>query len=383
MSAGESRGRRGGKAAAAADRALVRALSLLPARAKLRLSGGAPVRLDGQELDTDTQLLLAAMKLRGEPDAAVVGVEGLREERLRASVLIGGRPAPVASVRDLRVPGGEGEIPVRHYAPAEAGGPHPLLVYLHGGGWVFGDIATHDSLCRMLCRHGGVHVLSVDYRLSPEHRFPAAIEDSQAALRWAREHAAELGADPARVGVGGDSAGGNMAAVLSLLAREAGEPGPAIQLLIYPATGIRAQEHWRSRELFADGFFLTTEQMAWFEEQYLGAGHGLDEDIRVSPHRAGDLSGLAPALVVTAGFDPLRDEGEEYARRLAAEGTHTVLRRFPGLIHGFASMPGVSRAAHDAVIEIAGAMRAMLAAAPTQGASANGARMPGEPAAAR
>lgn len=364
------------RVALALERLLLRGLVALPPKAKLRLSGGAPVRLDGQTLDGDTQLLLAVLRVRGEPDPEVVGVQGLREERRRGSALVGGPPAQVASVRDLRISGGEGEIAARHYAPPEPGGPHPLLVYLHGGGWVFGDPVTHDALCRLLCLHGGVHVLSVDYRLAPEHRFPAALEDSRAALRWAQEHASGLGADPARVGIGGDSAGGNLSAVVSLLARAEDEPAPAFQLLIYPATELRGEGRWRSRETFAEGFFLTTEEMSWFERQYLGEGHELDGDVRISPIRAEDLSGLAPAIVVTAGFDPLRDEGEEYARRLAQAGTPVLVRRFPGLIHGFASMPGASRACRDAVVEIAGMLRATVAA----GAAAG--QTPGQPAGA-
>jgi acetyl esterase len=265
----------------------------------------------------------------------------------------------VGSVSDLTIDAGEQRLPARHYAPAEPSESSPLLVYYHGGGFVFGDLETHDGLCRMLCRHAGTHVLAIDYRLAPEHRFPAAVEDALAAFEWAVAGAERLGADPRRVAVGGDSAGGNLAAVVSQLAAAAGGPQPALQLLIYPATDMA--ERRRSRELFAEGFFLTDSEMDWFQEQYLGRGFENLADPRVSPIHRAELGGLAPALVATAAFDPLRDEGEDYAHALRAAGTPVVLRRFPGMIHGFVNAAGISRAAHDAVVELAGSIRAMLA----------------------
>jgi acetyl esterase len=246
----------------------------------------------------------------------------------------------------------------RHYAP-ERGDGAPLLVFLHGGGFVFGDLDTHDAPCRVLARHGGMHVLAVEYRLAPEHPFPAAVDDARAALRWAHEHASELGADPARVGIGGDSAGANLSAAVTLLATHDGGPAPACQMLVYPA--VDRTRPYPSIELFADGFFLTRASIEWFHRQYSGKPGIHDRDPRLGPLHAETLAGLPPALVVTAGFDPLRDEGEAYAAALQAAGTTTVLRRFDSLIHGFFNMVGVSPACRDAVIEIAGATRALFA----------------------
>ena len=271
-----------------------------------------------------------------------------------------GKPTPVGAVTDLDLDVA-GVLRARHYAPAELGDPHPLLVYYHGGGFTYGDLDTHDGVCRILCRHAGAHVLAVDYRLAPEHPFPAAVEDARAALHWAVAHASELGADPQRVGVGGDSAGGNLAAVVAQLAARDGGPAPVLQLLIYPATDFSARR--RSRELFGEGFLLTNPEMDWFETNYLGSERTSARDPRASPLLAEDLSGLAPAYVVTAAFDPLRDEGEEYAAALQAAGTPVTLRRFPGFIHAFIAGAGVSRSARDALVEIAGATRAMFAAA--------------------
>jgi acetyl esterase/lipase len=250
-------------------------------------------------------------------------------------------------------------LAVRHYAPDEPDGPHPLLVFFHGGGFIFGDLDTHDRVCRVLCRHVGAHVLAVDYRLAPENPFPAAVEDASAAVRWACENASALGADRLRVGVSGDSAGGNLAAVAAQLAASDGGPAPALQLLIYPPTDGTGRR--RSRELFGEGFMLTDAQMDWFETSYLGKERADASDPRVSPLLAEDLSGLPPALVFTAGLDPLRDEGEEYAKAMQSAGTPTALRRFPGLTHSFLSMAGISRGCRDALLEIAGATRAMFA----------------------
>jgi acetyl esterase len=273
--------------------------------------------------------------------------------------MLSGPPTPVGIVRDLVVDGATGPLIVRHYAPEEGGGPHPLLVFFHGGGFVLGDLETHDAPCRLLCRHSGAHVLSVDYRLAPEHPFPAAVEDGLAALRWAAEHAAELAADPARVAVAGDSAGGNIAAVAALEAARDGGPAPVLQVLLYPATDMAGRS--RSHELFGGGFLLTRELMDWFAAQYVAGADPTDS--RLSVLRAKDLGSVAPAFVVTAGFDPLRDEGEAYAEALRAAGVAPVtLRRFTGLVHGFCNTIGVSRVSREAMIEVAGATRVLLAA---------------------
>ena len=344
-------------------RGAARALGALPPAAQLRLSGKPPVCIDGQVLAPDMQLMLALLARMRDSDPATLTPADARRERRRMAAVFAGPPEPIGAVADLDIPG-EVALRARHYAPPAAGraGRDPLLVYFHGGGFTFGDLDTHDGVCRLLSSRTGAHVLAVDYRLAPEHRFPAAVEDAQTALRWAAVHAPELGADPRRIGVGGDSAGGNLAAVVSQLAARNGGPAPALQLLIYPATDCTRRR--RSRELFSDGFFLTESQMDWFEANYLGSvGDANGRDPRASPLLAEDLSGLAPAIVATAGFDPLRDEGEDYAEALRAAGTPVLLRRFPGFVHGFMGAAGISRACRDAVVEIAGATRALFAGA--------------------
>jgi acetyl esterase len=336
-----------------------RALGALPPRVQVRLSGRPAVELDGQRLAPDVQLLLAVLERAGERPLEELGPVGARAERRRAAPVGNGPPAPVGAVAELSIDGAAGPLRARHYSPlAEERRPAPLVVYLHGGGWVIGDLDTHDGPCRLLCRHAGVHVVSVDYRLAPEQPFPAAIDDACAALRWGLEHAAGLGADPARVAIGGDSAGANLATVACWLAARSREPLPAAQLLVYPVADATARR--RSSELFGEGFFLTSSEMDWFLDKYLGGADPADP--RVSILRAPDLAGLPPTMVVTAGFDPLRDEGEEYAAAMAAAGNVVALRRFPGLIHGFMGMTGVSRSAREAAIELAGSLRGLLAA---------------------
>ena len=267
----------------------------------------------------------------------------------------------MARIDELEIPTAAGPLRARHYVPPgiPGGTAPPLLVFYHGGGWVIGDLDTHDGVCRFLAAAAGVAVLSVDYRLAPEHPFPAPTEDAWAAFAWAAENAATLGADPARIAVGGDSAGGNMAAVVCRRARDEDGPVPAMQLLIYPVTD--SAEDPRSRLLFADGFLLTKADMDHFEGFYVGPGTDIDHP-DISILKAPDLSGLAPAYVATAGFDPLRDEGEAYAIRMREEGTRVALRRYPGLIHGFANEAEISRSSRAAMFEIAGALRMGLAA---------------------
>ncbi len=334
---------------------------------QVRLSGKPPVRLDGDTLAPEMQLSLRVLERRGETQPETGSPTEARLARRRLAAVYAGTPVRVGSIADVEI---DAAVPLRarHYAPAEIGGPHPMLVYYHGGGFTYGDLETHDGVCRMLCRHAGAHVLAVDYRLAPEHRFPAAVHDARAALGWAHANAAALGADPRRVGVGGDSAGGNLAAVVARLAAHDGGPPPVLQLLIYPATDFTTRR--RSRDLFGEGFLLSDPEMNWFETNYLGPERADASDPRASPLLAGDLSGLAPALVVTAAFDPLRDEGEEYARALQRAGTPATLRRFPGFTHAFIAAAGVSRSCRDALIEIAGATRAMFAAVPSGEADA-------------
>jgi len=347
-----------------AERAAVagaRLIDGLSPRTQVRLSGRPPVVRDGEVLDPGLQLLLRLRALRGAPGVMELGPVAARARARRDAMVFAGRPAAVGAIRELAVEGPAGALPARHYVPAEAGGPHPLLVWLHGGGFVIGDLDTHDAGCRRLCRHAGVHVLSVAYRLAPEDPFPAAVDDARAALAWGQRHATALGADPARVAIGGDSAGATLATVAARLAARDGGRAPAAQVLLYPATDrTRAT---RSLELFREGFFLSAAEVEWYTQQWIGGtGTGRD-DPRVSPLRAPDLGGLAPALVVTAAFDPLRDEGEAYAQALRAAGTRVLARRVPGLVHGFFNHGGVSSAAREAIVEVAGATRALLAGA--------------------
>jgi len=254
---------------------------------------------------------------------------------------VGGLFEKVHSARDLALPGPAGPIPARLYLPGDQR-PLPLFVLLHGGGWVIGDLETGDNLARFVCRHAGCAVLSVDYRLAPEHRFPAAVEDCYAAVQWAIQHAAELGCDPRRVLVGGDSAGGTLSAVVTWLAHRKGAPEPAAQVLLYAATDASRLDT-PSYQAFGDSRYgLPTRDVNWFLEQYVPDQRDR-LDPRVSPLLAEDLGGLPPALVVTAEFDVLRDEAEAYARRLEAAGVRTVLMRCNGMIHGFLSTAGLLR----------------------------------------
>lgn len=338
---------------------IARLLDRLPDGAQVALSRKQPVRIDGQTLDPGIQLALSILERRPRPPLHKLPLERVRQEFVRQVAVTNGTPAPVGSVRDLTVDGAEGPLPARLYSPDEPGEPHPLLVFFHGGGFVLGDLDTHDAPCRLLCRHGGTHVLSVDYRLAPEHPFPAAVEDALAALRWGLKSAADLGADPARVAVGGDSAGANLAAVAALLAVREGGPAPMLQALFYPATEMH--EETRSRRLFARGFLLDREMTDWFGDRYAPGADTTDWRLSVLRADGELLRRAAPALVVTAGFDPLRDEGEAYAQKLRSLGVPAVLRRYPALIHGFLNATGTSRASRDASVESAGMLRALLA----------------------
>jgi len=335
---------------------LSRGLVALPPPWQLRLSGQPPVCRDGLTLDPQLQLLLALRERLGVPPVETLPPQQVRARVRQEARAATGRPIPVRSVTDLIVDGPAGALPARHYAPDEPGAPRPLLLFLHGGGFVICDLDTHDQACRLLCRYAGVHVVSVDYRLAPEHAFPAAVEDARAALRWAFANAARLGADPTRVAIGGDSAGGNLATVTAQAAGRDGGPAPALQVLIYP--GVDRTKPYPSLDLFAEGFFLTRDEIDWFDRNY--AADADRSDPRLSPLLEPDLSGLAPALVVTAGFDPLRDEGEAYAAALETAGTAVTLRREPSMIHGFINMIDLSSSARAASLELAREVRAML-----------------------
>jgi acetyl esterase len=329
-----------------------------------RLLFGRPPTIDGQTLSTETHALLTLARWAGSNGFfAGHSVEEARAaSRYEARVTARPRPIRMAEVRRPDIPGPNGPIPSRLYvppspAPAEAA---PLLVYYHGGGWVIGDLDVYDDLCRLIAAASGARVLSVDYRLAPEHPFPQPLEDAFAAFEWAAANAGSLGVDPARIGVGGDSAGGNMAAVVSQMAVEGGGPRPAMQLLFYPVTD--SAQDTRSRRLFADGFILTKADMEKFEAAYLPPGVDAS-DQRISIVQCPDLNGLPAAYVATAGFDPLRDEGEAYALRMRDCGVRVALRRHSGLIHTFVNQTAVNRTALAAVLEACGALRLGLAPA--------------------
>ena len=261
---------------------------------------------------------------------------------------------PVDRVEDRRIPGPAGDVPVRIYWP-DSPGPLPALVYVHGGGWVICDLDTYEAMCRITANRVGCVIVSVDYRLAPEHPFPAAAEDAYAAARWVAEHATELGADPRRVAIAGDSAGGNLAAVCALMARDRGGPDLVFQLLIYPVTDCSFDT--ASYRDNAEGYYLEAVTMRWYWRQYLGDG-GDGSNPYASPLQAPDLSHLPPALIITAGYDPLRDEGEAYGRRLQEAGVDATVSRYETLFHGFFGFGRLLDAAVPANEEAFAALRA-------------------------
>lgn len=289
--------------------------------------------------------------------------EDLPLDQARAQIdheaaVFGGAPLPMHEVRDVMIPTPDGDLPARLYR-ADARDADRLVVYFHGGGWVVGSIESADSACRFLARHSGASVLSVQYRLAPEHPFPAAPDDALAAFRFAVSRAADWGHDPGLIAVAGDSAGGNLAAVLCQDLRTAEETHPAFQLLFFPVTDLSTKHP--SYAAFADGFFLTEKQMDWYRGHYLSGGQPAT-DPRVSPLLAEDLTGLPPAYVAVSGFDVLRDDGEAYARRMAAAGVRVALRRHDGLIHAFVNSTGVGSSSREAFLEACGALRAGIGA---------------------
>ena len=339
--------------------AIVHALSRLPPRLQYLLSGEPPIVVDGQTLDPTVQLLRRLRRIERTPGLMEPDYMTGRRRFRRDMLALAGRKERIGRVRDLTIDGASGPLRARHYAPPDDTAPQPLLVYLHGGGFVIGDLDIFDEPCRLLCRHSGHHVLAVAYRLAPEHAFPAALDDARAALRWAKVNAESLGADPARVAIGGDSAGANIAAVVCRLDARAGISTCA-QLLIYPPTDSVITR--RSEELFGEGYFLGTADRDAFAELYVRGTSVAEDDPRVSPLFAPDLAGLPPALVVVAGFDMLRDEAEAYAEALRSAGTLVRLHREPSLPHGFVNMTGFVPAAREAVIRVAREWRSLVEA---------------------
>lgn len=339
-------------ARAGVQRAVLRTLLSLPAPLLRLLSGGGVVYRGGRTLDPRLQFLAAAS--RGAPPRTGMTPEEARRANADSRASLAGRAEP--GVRKEVVPleaSGLG-VPLRLYRPEDQDPAAPVIVWAHFGGGVIGDLETSDAFCQILARIARAPVLSVEYRLAPEHRFPAGLEDVLAAYRWAREHATRFGAPAGTAAIAGDSMGGGFAAVIPQLLKRSGEPQPALQLLIYPWVDVASES--ASMTTYADAFPLNRATLDWFRGHYMGPEDD-PADPRLSPLRASDLTGLAPAIVVTAGFDPLLDQGEAYALRLREAGTPVVYRCYDHLAHAFTAFTGVVPAADVACREIAGLVR--------------------------
>jgi acetyl esterase len=308
-------------------------------------------------LDRHVKALLDQMASIGAPKLWELGPQAARAA-MRMSIFRT-NDVGIGAIADRIFPGPGGDVGLRVYTPLGPAAPLlPGLVFFHGGGFVLGDLESHDGLCRTISNESGCRVVSVDYRLAPEHPFPAAVEDCFAAVQWVAANAADLGIDAARIALGGDSAGGNLAAVAAVLAKKAGGPKIAFQLLIYPVAQLGGAETASMREN-AKGYFLEKASMEWFTRLYCPEA-SQRSDPRLSPLLARDVTGLPPAYVVTAGFDPLRDEGKAYADKLDAAGVPVTYVNYPGMIHGFFSFRGLVPKAREAVAAAAAALRAAL-----------------------
>lgn len=324
----------------------------------INILAGPPVTVDGRTLDGRTQWFLLLLARSGQRPLEAMSVPQARAECDAFLPLLAGKPAAVGEIIDRTIEGPGGRLRIRLYRPAgSVARLLPTILYFHGGGWTIGSLEAYDLPCRFFCARTGCALVAVDYRLAPEHKFPAAIDDAVAAYRWLAAGAIGLGIDPARIVIAGDSAGGNIAAVAARLLREETRP-PCLQWLIYPVTDLAMDSP--SYASCGKGFLLTGAAMEWFRGHYL-ADPSEAQDPRASPIKANDLSGVAPALVYTAGFDPLRDEGHAYADRLAAAGVKTIHREFESLIHGFAGMRGALQAAARAMDDMVAGLRHELA----------------------
>ena len=336
-------------------RAILSRILSLPSPLLRLMSGGAAAYREGRTLDPRLQFLASGAR-RGRPMSAMSPEEARRAGA--AAFLVTAEPVPAGvRVEALSVPGGDGDRPARLYRPARLDPDVPSLVFAHMGGGVIGDLDTTDGFCGRLAEAAGGPVLSVDYRLAPEHRFPAGYEDVLAAFRWARDSGGSLGGAPGRAAIGGDSMGGLFAAALAQEMKRTGEPGPELQLLVYPCVDLASET--ASMTVFADAFPLDRATMEWFVGHYLSPGDD-PADPRNAPGLAADLAGLPPAVIATAGFDPLVDQGEAYARRLAAAGVSVDYRRYDSLVHGFTAFGGVVPEARRACAEIAALVAARL-----------------------
>ena len=308
-------------------------------------------------LDPQVQTLMEQMAALNAPPIHTLTPELVRMGIKMQLANDTSEPESVAQVVNRTIPGPVSEIPVRIYTPTGSG-PFPSLVFFHGGGWVICDLDTHDSLCRSLCNDAGCVVVSVDYRLAPEHKFPAAPEDCYTATLWVAGHAAEIHANSGKIAIGGDSAGGNLTAVVAQMVRDQGGPHLALQLLIYPATDFT----FDGPSIHENGqdYFLTVDDMSWFMNHYLNSDTDKKNPL-ASPLQSANLRGLPPALVITGEYDPLRDEGETYGKRLKEAGVAVTISRYNGVIHGFLSLEPLTDKGKQAIEECAQALRVAFA----------------------
>jgi acetyl esterase len=340
------------------ERRVLQALVKLPLAALARLAG-PPITRDGHTLDPQIQGILALHRRAGKKLPHELPLATARADMEQSVTLLPLVTPALATVEDLTLSGPAGPIPVRLYRPRGAARPAPALVYYHGGGFALGSLDSHDGVCRALAAGARCVVVAIDYRLAPEHRFPAAVEDAIAAFREVAARASALGLDAARLAVGGDSAGGNLAAVVAQ-ETHADAARPCFQLLLYPAVDMTLS--FASVDALGRGFLLERLSMDWYIDRYLPVGQDR-RDPRASPLHAASLAGLPPAFVATAGFDPLRDEGQAYAEKLAASGVRVDQRCYGGLIHGFLHFAGPVRAANEALTEVVAALGSALAPA--------------------
>ena len=306
------------------------------------------------ELDPQARALLDTLHEQRAPPTYGVAVETARDQL--EALFSAADPEPVDEIREFDIQGPAGPIPVRVYTPEGGDDPLPVFVTFHGGGWVVGSLDTHDAVCRGIANEAACLVVSVDYRLAPEHPFPAAVEDAYAATEWAAEFAPDIGGDPDRLAIGGDSAGGNLTAAVTLLARDQGGPDLCHQSLIYPAVASPALHHFDSYEENGEGYLLEMANIEWYYERYVPRATDARNEY-AAPLLARDLSNLPPATLVTGGFDPLRDEGYAYADRLREAGVSVEHEHFEGMIHGFVSMTDMLDRSRDAIEVVAEGLR--------------------------
>jgi acetyl esterase len=342
----------------AVQKFILKVLMSLPSPVLRAMSGGGTVYRGGRTLDPRFQFLAAAAAKM--PSITSLAPDEARAASARGLAAMSGPPEPGVRNESLSIDGPNGAIPLRAYRPAEQDSSAPLIVFAHFGGGVIGDLETCHAFCGILARIARTAVLSVDYRLAPDHRFPAGLDDVLVAFRWGRDNAARFGALPGAAAIGGDSMGGNFSAIVAQEMKRLGEAQPALQLLIYPAVDVASETP--SMTTYGDAYPLSRPIMDWFMGHYMGSDAN-PADPRLSPDKTADLSGLAPAVVITAGFDPLVDQGEAYAKRLVAAGVPTTYRCYDSLVHGFTAFTGAVPAADAASREIARLVRTAFDAA--------------------